>query len=237
MQVVNDQRHRRVLGRQRRRQPRQEDVVGRPPSRGGRQCSRDGNAGPAQGRDEIGPEDPRPVVVVIQGYPGHRPRFRRRPQRQGHRLARAGWAGDHRQRAPPPTLGDQHGDPRARHRPARHTRRRDLRCQDRSAGGNSRPSGRVRELLGRIGRHRGLPAPSPASDHQAAGPWRSHAGLPAGPPCPAATEGVSPSPLPNASQACASCHRYELQAPGRRPGPGIAEPSAVRSATTSCGSR
>ena len=131
MQVVQDQRHRRVLGRQRRRQPQQEQVAGLPARR--RATRRDGNAGPAQCRDDIGPEDLRLVVELIQADPGHRPGFGRRPQRQRHRLARARRAGDNRQRAPPRALGDQLGDPRPRHHPVRHTRRGDLRDQDRIA--------------------------------------------------------------------------------------------------------
>ena len=104
------------------------------PPRGGGQGSRNGDSGPAQRRDDIGPEDPGPVVVVIQAHPGNRPGLRRRPQRQGHRLARARRTGDNGQRAPARALGDQPGDPRPRRRPARHARRCDLRCQHRHSG-------------------------------------------------------------------------------------------------------
>ena len=55
-------------------------------------------------------------------------------------------AGDHRQRAPPRTLGDQLGDPRARYGLVRHSRRHDLRCQDRITGADSRPPGAGRPL-------------------------------------------------------------------------------------------
>ena len=163
MKVVEDERHRRVLGSQRRRKPHQERMIGRPPPRGGRQRFGYGNAGPAQGRDGIGPEDPRPVVVTVQADPGHNPWFRRRPQRQGHRFARARRAGHDSQRARPGTLGDQLGDPRARHRPAGHTRRGDLSGQDRITGRNGRLPGTGTRLPSNMDRHQDLPAPSPAS--------------------------------------------------------------------------
>jgi hypothetical protein len=118
------------------------------PPRGGGQRLRNGDSGPARRREEIGPGDSRLVVVVIQGNPGNRAGFRGGPQRQGRRLARAGRAGDNGQRAPPRTLGDQLGDPRAVHRPVRHTRRRDPRCRDRKVSRNCRPPGGDRHLLG-----------------------------------------------------------------------------------------
>ena len=160
MQVIEDHRHRRVLGSQHRRQPQQEPVPGIPPPPG-RQHRRDGHAGPAQRRHHMGPEEPRPVIELIHRDPGHRPWLGRRPRRQRHRLARPRRAGDRSQRAPPPALGDQLGDPRPRHRPVRHTRRRDLRCQDRNGGRNRRPpSAARRRLPGQLSRHRDLPASS-----------------------------------------------------------------------------
>jgi hypothetical protein len=174
MEIVDDQRHRRVLGRQRRSEPPQERMVCRPPPRGGRQRPRDGRAGAAQRRGDVGPEDPRLVVVVVQGNPGHRPGFRRRPQRQGHRLARAGGAGDDRQRAPSRALGDQLGDPRPRDRPVRHAGHRDLGCQDQDVSRSRRPPGGGRHLLGSVGRHRDLSASLPAGGAMAAYRWRSH---------------------------------------------------------------
>ena len=164
MRVVQDQRHRRVLGRQRPREPQQQDVAGVRSPRGG-QRRRQGHTGPAQRRDDIGPEDPRPVIELIHADPGHHPGPGRRPQRQGRRLARARRAGDNSQRAPPRTLHDQLGDPRPRHGPARHTRHGDLSRHDRNAGGNCRPSGAGRHLLRDMGRHRDLPGslPRPAA--------------------------------------------------------------------------
>jgi hypothetical protein len=82
MHVVQDQRHRRVLGRQRRREPQQEDVAGAPAPRRGQRC-RQVRTGPAQCRDDIGPEDPRPVAGLIQADPGTVP----------------GWAAAHSARA------------------------------------------------------------------------------------------------------------------------------------------
>jgi hypothetical protein len=128
--------------------PQQEQVIRGLPPRGGRERLRNGDSGPARRRDETGPEDSWLVVVVIQVNPGNRPGFRGSPQRQVHRLARAGRAGDNGQRAPPRTLGNQLGDPRALHRPVRHTRRRDPRCQDRKVSRNCRPPGGDRHLLG-----------------------------------------------------------------------------------------
>ena len=121
-------------------------MIGAPPPRGGRQRPRHSNAGPVQCRNDIRPEEPRPDVEVIQGNPGDRPGVRRRPQRHGHRLARARRAGDSGQRAPPCTLGDQLGDPRALNGPVRRIRRGDLRCQDRGISGNRRPSGAGRPV-------------------------------------------------------------------------------------------
>ena len=168
MQVIQDQRHRRVLGSQRRRQPQQEHVPGVPAPRGG-QRRRQGHAGPAQRRDDIGPEDPGPVVELIHTDPGDRPGFGRRPQRQGHRLARARRAGDNSQPAPPRPLRDQLGDPRPRHHPVRHERCGDLRCQDRNASGNCQPSGAGRHPFGNFCRHSGPPGSLPASGLMVAG--------------------------------------------------------------------
>ena len=131
MQVIQDQHHRRVLGSQRRRQPQQERMVARSARPGGH--PRNGNARPTQCCRDIGPEHLRPVVELIQAEPGNHPGSGRRPQRQGHCLARARRARDNGQRAPPRPLGDQLGDVRTMHRPLRHTRRGDLRCQDRIA--------------------------------------------------------------------------------------------------------
>ena len=64
MQVIQDQRDRRIMGRQRCRQPQQEDVAGVPRLPGG-QRRRDGNVGPAQCRDDMGPEDTWLVVEFI----------------------------------------------------------------------------------------------------------------------------------------------------------------------------
>ena len=159
VQVIQDQRHRRVLGRQRRRQPQQEHVPGVPSPRGG-QRRRQGHAGPAQRRDDVGPEDPGPVVELIHTDPGDRPGFGCRPQRQGHCLARARRAGENGQRAPPRSLGDQLSDPPPRHHPIRHTRRGDFSRHDRNAGGNCQPSGAGRRPFGNFCRHRDLPVPS-----------------------------------------------------------------------------
>ena len=164
MKVVDDQRHRRVRGGQRRRQPQQELVVGCLPRPGGRQGPRNGHAGPAQCRDDIRPEDPRTVVVVIETDPGHRAWARRRPQRHSHRLARAGRAGDNSQPAPRCVLANQLADPRARNGPARHARRGDLSGQNRIADGGDLPSGAGRRPVSQVSRHRELPALSaPAS--------------------------------------------------------------------------
>ena len=121
MEVVEDQGHLRVLGSKCRCQPQQEQILRRPPPRGGQRPG-NGNTRPAQCGDDIGQEHPWPVVIVVQAEPGDRPGLCRRPQCQGHRLARADRAGDHGQRAAPHTLGDQCGDPRPLHRPVRHTR-------------------------------------------------------------------------------------------------------------------
>ena len=56
--------------------------------------------------------------------------------------------------------------------------------------------------------------PSPASGHQVARRGRSRIGIRAGPACPAAMEGASPSQLRNASRpSCASCGWYEVRTP------------------------
>ena len=172
MQVVEDQRHKRAVVRQGGRKPQQEDVASFPPSRGGRHLW-NGNAGPTQCRGDVGPEDPRPVVVFIHSDPGDRDGFDRRPQGQRRCLARARGAGDDSQRAPPAALGDQLGDPRSRHRPVRHARRCDLSCQDRDVGANRWPSGIGRHLFDSTDRHRDLSCSlPPASGHQAADHWR-----------------------------------------------------------------
>ena len=73
MQVIQDQCHRRVLGRQRRREPQQEDVAGVRSPRGGQRWWQ-GHTGPSQCRDDIGPEDPgrlsnssRPTQATVPG--------------------------------------------------------------------------------------------------------------------------------------------------------------------------
>ena len=135
----------------------------RPPARSSRQLLGKGNSGPAQGCDGIAPEGAWLVLEVVHGDPGNSSGFGRCPQRQGHRFAHAGRAGDDGQRAPPRALGDQLGDPRPRHRPARHTWRGDPGGQDGDASGNCRPPGGSRHLPGNIGHHRTslLPAGGP----------------------------------------------------------------------------
>ena len=140
VKVVKDQRDRRILGGQRGRQPEQESLISRPSARSGPQRLWNGHTGLTQRRHDIGPEHARPIVELVEPDPGHRPGLGRRPQGQGHRLARAGRAGHDRQRAPPGTLGDQLGDPRARYRPVRHVRWCDLRGQDRVADGHGSPA-------------------------------------------------------------------------------------------------
>jgi len=183
MQVIQDQRHRWVLGSQRRRKLQQEHMVADPPSHRGRQRPRQGNAGFTQRRHDVRPEDPWPVVELIQAGPGSDPGFGHCPQRQGRRLARARRAGDDSQLAPPHVLGDELGDAGALHGPLGHSRRRDLRCRDRIVGGHCGPSGAGRHLAGAMGRHRYLPlVPSPASDVTVEGHWVHLFGIPVGPP-------------------------------------------------------
>ena len=195
MEVVDDQCHRRVLGSQRRRKPHQECMVCRPSARSSRQHLRKGNSGPAQGRDGIGPEGAGLVVEVVQGNPGNSTGFGRRPQRQGHRFARAGRASDDGQPASPRALGDQLGDPRPRHRPVRHTWHGDPGCQDGDTSGNCRPSGGSRHLPGNIGHHRIFLLP--AGGLMAARHGRPHVAIP---PRPAAVRTSRPHPPANASQ-------------------------------------
>ena len=154
MQVIQNQRHRRVLGSQRRRKLQQEHTVADPPPHGGRQRPRQGNAGRTQRRHDVRPEDPWPVVELIQAEPGNNPGFGHRPQRQGRRLPRARRAHDNSQLAPPHVLGDELGDARALHSPLGQTRRRDLHCRDRIADGHCRPSGTGPHPAGAMGRHR-----------------------------------------------------------------------------------
>jgi len=157
MQVIQNQRHRRVLGSQRRRKLQQEHMVADPPPHGGRQRPRQGNTGLPQRRHDVRPEDPWPVGELIQAEPGNDPGFGHRPQRQGRRLARARRAGNNSQLAPPHVLGDELGDTRALHGPLGHTRRRDLRCRDRIADGHCGPSHAGPHPAGAMSRHRHHP--------------------------------------------------------------------------------
>src|SRR5271163_4284224 len=68
MEIVEDHHHRRVLCRQHGCKPQQEYMVGWPAARGGRN-PRDGDASLPQCRHDIGPENLRPVVVVVKGDP------------------------------------------------------------------------------------------------------------------------------------------------------------------------
>ncbi len=83
VQVIKDQRDRRVLGGQCYRQAQQEPVLSPCPARYGPQRLRDDDTGLAQRRHHIRPEHTRPVVELIQPDPGHRPGFGGRPQGRG----------------------------------------------------------------------------------------------------------------------------------------------------------
>jgi hypothetical protein len=129
------------------------------PRPGGRQCPGQRNAGSAQRRDEIGPEDSWPVVVLLQGQLGDRPGFRLGPHCQCHGLACPGRAGDHGQRAAPHAAGNERGDPRPRHQPGRAARYGDLGRQDRIAACSCRTSCSCGPRSGNVGRHRNTPSP------------------------------------------------------------------------------
>ncbi len=99
----------------------------------------DGDASSPQCRHHIGPEDLRPVVVVIKGDPDHGGGIGAccGPRGHGHGLAGARRPGDHGQRAPH-ALREEPVDLRAANRPAGHARHRDLGNQDRIASARPR---------------------------------------------------------------------------------------------------
>jgi len=131
MEIVEDYYHRRILRRQHGCKPQQEYMVGWPAARGGRN-PRDGDASLPQCRHDIGPENLRPVVVVVKGDPdqGGGIGAGRGPQRDSHGLAGARRTGNRGQRTPR-ALRDELVDLRTADRPGRHTGHSDLGDQDR----------------------------------------------------------------------------------------------------------
>jgi len=140
VQVIQDQDHRRILLGQDGRQPEQEAMVDGTAAGEQGLAAWYGHSRLAQRLDGTRPERPRPVVELVQRDPGHPPacRARGRPRGQGHRLARAGRAGHHRQRQGR-ARRDAPGQARPRDHPAGHGGRGDLGRQHRMTGRRGPP--------------------------------------------------------------------------------------------------
>ena len=179
MEVVKDQHHGRIVSGQCLGEPEQEQMLSGAPPASGWQRSWQRNPGFAQGRGEIGPEDPGPVVVLVETEPGDRPGPRRGPYRQRHRLACSRRAGDHGQRAALQAAVDELGDPLTRHDPGRPARYGDLGQQDRIVAAPHRTSRSCSNRPGNVDRHWTTPPSSrlPRSGHSARATTKSRHGL------------------------------------------------------------
>jgi len=180
--IVQDKGGGGILRRHQRGEPEQEFMVDRIPAHRRDHGPGNGHAGPPQCLQDVGPEHPGLVVMVVDGDPrGRALDAGRGPHGQGHRLARPGWPG-HRRHRPPRALDDEFLDARPRDEPFGNAGHGDLGRQERVAGPGRLPprARRRRNHHTGHGPHRLFAPASGRSPAPMPGPVRR-----AGPACPA----------------------------------------------------